>query len=385
MALVFTPDGRIVASSYPARYPAGSSAYAAIPDGASFSTGKAGQISQTPTGRVAWAVQPIILLGASSNGIPPGGEKKFPSDADVYVQAPLQAATIASISNALPLLQAGIVLLILTLPVGVIFGILTTRGIVLRLGRLGATTARLAEGDLRQRLTPGRADEVGQLERDFNDMAERLQTAVQQERLLADKSARLAERSRISRELHDSISQDLFSLSLLAAGLQKALPADSPLRSELQALADTVESANREMRALLLELRPTTLEEKGLVPALEELVSTYRTRLGITVDAELEPVHLAPAGELASLRVAQEGVANAVKHASAKVIRLSLHRNGAGAEILVVDDGHGFDHARNGSSHGLGLKLMRERIEELGGSLTIQSDETGTRLMARLP
>jgi signal transduction histidine kinase len=385
LALLFSPDGQIIASSYPSRYPPGSSAYAVMPNGSGSELGKTSQISSSGSGRVAWAVQPVVLdrLGT---GLPPGASKAFPPSALVYVQAPLQAATIASVNGAAPLLQGGLVLLVLTLPVGLIFGVLTTQGLVRRLRRLGSTTAKLADGDLSQRVTPGNADEVGHLERDFNHMAERLQAAVSQERALAEKSARLAERSRISRELHDSISQDLFSLSLLANGLDKALPDESPVRKEVRALAETVQSANREMRALLLELRPTTLEEKGLVPALHELVSTYADRLGINVDADLETVPMAPAAELAALRIAQEGLANAVKHAQAKTIRLSLHRNGSGAELCVTDDGRGFDQPANGTAAGLGLRLMRERVEELGGTLAIRSATgEGTVLTATLP
>jgi signal transduction histidine kinase len=370
LALVFTPDGKILASSYPSRYPIGSSAFAATPTGSAYQSGKGAEIASTPTGKVAWSMLPV----------------QFPPAAIVYVQAPVQAATIASVSSAGPLLQGGLVLLVLTLPVGVIFGVLTTRGVVRRLRRLGTTSAKLADGDLSRRVEPGPHDEVGQLERDFNQMAERLQASVDYERSLAEKSARLAERSRISRELHDSISQDLFSLSLLAGGLDKALPPDSPLRSEVRALAQTVESANREMRALLLELRPATLEEKGLVPALDELVSTYATRLGIKVDADLVPVRMAPAAELAALRIAQEGLANAIKHAQATSIKLALHRNGSGAEIVVTDNGRGFEVSSNGATKGLGLRLMRERIEELGGSFTVQSDAGGgTVLRAILP
>lgn len=385
LALVYTPDGKVIASSYPAGYPVGSSAYGAIPDGPASGFSKTSQIATTSTGNVAWAVQPVVLNRLDTSGLPPGA-KKFPPAALVYVQAPVQAATIGSVSSAAPLLQAGVVLLLLTLPVGVIFGVLTTRGVVRRLRRLGSTTAKLADGDLSQRVAPGTSDEVGQLERDFNNMAERLQAAVSHERALAEKTARLAERSRISRELHDSISQDLFSLSLLAGGLDKALPADSPVRSEVRALAETVDSANREMRALLLELRPTTLEEKGLVPALEELVSTYAARLGIKIDADLHPVRMAPAAELAALRIAQEGLANAVKHAQAKTISLSLHPNGAGAQIAIKDDGRGFDSSMNGSGSGLGLRLMRERVEELGGSLVIGTAAgQGTVITATLP
>src|SRR5258708_2936775 len=218
-------------------------------------------------------------------------------NAYVYVQAPVQAQTIGSFAAAEPLLLPGLVVLLLAVPVGTLFGLLTTRGVVRRLRRLAGTSASYADGDFALRVAPGPPDEVGKLERNFNEMAGRLQEAVRRERLLAEKSARLAERSRISRELHDSISQDLFSLSLLAGGLEKALPADSPVRGRVETLAETVQSTNREMRALLLELRPSTLDEKGLVAALEELASNYATRLGIKVDADLEPVTMAPAAE----------------------------------------------------------------------------------------
>ena len=385
MALVFDPSGKILASSYPARYPVGSSAYAAIPNGAGYDIGNRTLISPVANGRVAWAVQPIFLdLFQYNPSYPPGTKKSSPA-ALVYVQAPVQSATIGSVSSAGPLLQVGVILLLVTVPMGVLFGVLTTRGVVRRLRRLGAATGTVADGDFSQRVSPGPPDEVGHLERDFNTMAERLQASVSRERTLAERGARLAERGRISRELHDSISQDLFSAGLLAAGLEKALPSDSPVRQEVRALAETVHSANREMRALLLELRPTTLEEKGLVPALEELVSTYATRLGIKVHADLEPAPMPPAAELAALRIAQEGLANAIKHAHAKTIRLSLRRDGANVEITVADDGRGFDASANGAAPGLGLRLMRDRVEELGGSLTMSSRaERGTVITARL-
>ena len=379
LALVVSLDGHVLATSYPTRYPIGSQAFSVLPNGPnSLYGGAAGQISDVAGGRVAWAVVPVV----QASGKPLGSIKNL--NAFVYVQAPVQPKTIASFASAEPLLLPGLVVLLLAVPVGTLFGLFTTRGVVRRLRRLAGTTASYADGNFAQRVATGPPDEVGKLERNFNEMAARLQAAVSRERLLAEKSARLAERSRISRELHDSISQDLFSLSLLAAGLEKALPADSPVRAEVQTLAETVQSTNREMRALLLELRPTTLDEKGLVPALEELVSNYSARLGVRVDADLEPVSLAPAAELAALRIAQEGLANAIKHAHATTIRLAMHRRGEFAEISVADDGEGF--ILNGNGQGLGLRLMRERVAELGGSLDIHSrDGEGTTVSATLP
>jgi signal transduction histidine kinase len=379
LALVFSNDGSVVATSYPMRYPIGSSAFGVLPYGPkSLINGVDGQISDVAGGQVAWVVVQVV----QPSGKPVGSVKSL--NGYVYVQAPVQPKTIASFTAAEPLLLPGLIVLLLAVPVGTLFGLLTTRGVVWRLRRLAGTSASYADGDFAQRVEAGPPDEVGKLERNFNEMAARLQEAVAHERLLAEKSARLAERSRISRELHDSISQDLFSLSLLAGGLQKALPPDSPLRGEVQTLAETVQSTNREMRALLLELRPSTLDEKGLVAALEELASNYSARLGIKVDADLESVSMAPPAEVAALRIAQEGLANSIKHANATTIRLGMHRRGDSAEITVADDGEGFINSGNGQ--GLGLRLMRERVDELGGSLTIESRKgEGTTVSATLP
>jgi len=381
LAIAFSSDGTVLASSYPERYPIGSQVFSLLPYGPkSVDMGDGGQISNVSNGQVAWVVVPVV----QPSGKPLGSIKSL--NGFVYVQAPVQAKTIGSFAAAAPLLLPGLVVLLLAVPVGTLFGLLTTRGVVRRLSRLASTTESYADGDFGQRVIAGPPDEVGMLERNFNEMASRLEAAMARERSLAEKSARLAERSRISRELHDSISQDLFSLSLLARGLEKALPPESPLRPEVQTLAETVQSTNREMRALLLELRPTTLDEKGLVPALEELASNYSTRLGVKVDAELEPVSLAPAAEVAALRIAQEGLANAIKHAHATTIRLGMHRAGEFAEISVTDDGDGFVPNPNGAGQGLGLRLMRERVDELDGTLTIESREGGgTTVSAKLP
>lgn len=343
LTLVLSTDGHVLSTSSRQTVPIGSLALTAIPHLKSLEDaagrGSRGVISDTLAGKVAWSLVSVVL----DRGKPPGKFKDLAGY--IYVQAPAPAQTLFSFDREKPLLATGLVILLLALPVGAVFGFLTTR-----------------------------------------DVVRRLKLAVARERQLVEKSARLAERSRISRELHDSISQDLFSLSLLAGGLEKALPADSPVRGEVRSLAETVQSTNREMRALLLELRPTTLEEKGLIPALEELTASYLQRLGIKIDADLESVPMTPAAELAALRIAQEGLANAIKHADATTIRLSMHSRGRLAEITVSDDGRGFDPGANGADHGLGLRLMRERVEELGGSLTVGSQPgAGTVVTATLP
>jgi signal transduction histidine kinase len=228
----------------------------------------------------------------------------------------------------------------------------------------------------------GDGDEVAQLEGNFNRMAERLDAAMATERQLAE----AGERARIARELHDAISQDLFSLRLLAGGLRKALPADSPLALQVHTMEQTAAQTMHEMQALLLELRPVALQGAGLIPALQELCHAYQERLGVTIDADLQPVQLAPPAEHAVLRVVQEALANAVKHAQPTRIRLRLHHHDGQVAVTVTDDGAGFDPELAEQRHGLGLGLMRQRIAELGG--TFQLDSTpgqGTTVQILLP
>jgi signal transduction histidine kinase len=338
----------------------------------------------TQTGEVLWATAPVLNLGQEAN-LP--GKPLATADllGVVYVQVPAAAklASEPSLWSALaPQLGVGLLVLVAAVPVGLAFGLLSTRGLVGRLRRLAATTVVVAQGDYHQRVPVSGGDEVAQLEANLNRMAQRLDAAMATERQLAGAT----ERARIARELHDAISQDLFSLRLLAGGLRKALPADSPLHPQVETMEHTATTTMHEMRALLLELRPVALEDAGLVAALEELCHAYRERLGVTVDADLEPVELTPAAEHAVLRVVQEALANAVKHAQPTRIRLRLHHQDGQVAVTVSDDGGGFEVARADQRHGLGVSLMRERVTELGGELQLDSRPgQGTSVRVLLP
>lgn len=286
-------------------------------------------------------------------------------------------------------IEAGLVMLMVTLIVaplvGGFFGTRATRDLVRRVQDLIRATKQVTEGDYLQRVAVTESDEIGQLEQQFNGMAEQLAESVTRQRELAGQKARLAERTRLARELHDAISQDLFSLSTLTAGLQAALPADSPLQSQAATLEQTARNMRREMRALLLELRPTRLEQLGLTESLQEMAAAYRTRLGIQVTANIEPVNLPPEREETLLRIAQESVSNAVRHAGASRITLVLKPSAGEVELSIIDDGSGFDLERSKGSHGLGLRLMQERVQEAGGTLHLHTAPgEGTSIAVRL-
>ncbi|MBA2284440.1 MAG: HAMP domain-containing protein [Ktedonobacteraceae bacterium] len=285
--------------------------------------------------------------------------------------------------------EAGLVMLMVTLIiaplVGGFFGTLATRDLLRRVHDLIRATKQVTEGDYMQRVSVTASDEIGQLEQQFNGMAEQLAESTTRQRELAGQKARLAERTRISRELHDAISQDLFSLSTITAGLQAALPTDSPLQSQATTLEQTARNMRREMRALLLELRPTRLEQLGLTESLQEMAAAYRTRLGIEVTTSIEPVSLPPEREEMLLRIAQESVSNAVRHGGARVITLVLKPATGKVELSITDDGSGFDLERSQESHGLGLRLMQERVQEAGGTLYLHTAPgEGTRISVQL-
>jgi signal transduction histidine kinase len=342
-----------------------------------------------PNGKSVWALVPI------RTDVPPGtvavDTEVNPKDGSVtgtigYVYVVSPGTTGYVLAHRV---SWAVAVVLLTIPVGVAFGLLTTRRLRRRLRYLADASQAVAAGDFDTRVdvAAGGGDEVDKLERNFNEMTARLGSATANELELASQNARLAERSRISRELHDSVSQDLFSLSMLSGGLQRALPPESPLQPQVARISETVATAIHEMRALVLDLHPTALAQKGLTGALEDLCSSYRARLGLPVTARLEAVALDDACQHAVLRVAQEALANASKHADASAITVSLESApGPRAALTVSDDGRGFDLANASEGAGLGLRLMRERVAEVDGSLTIESSPgRGTSVRLDVP
>jgi two-component system, NarL family, sensor histidine kinase LiaS len=282
----------------------------------------------------------------------------------------------------------GIVMLLVTLMVvpliAACFGTWATRGLIQRVQELVHATRLVARGEYHQRVVVTDQDEIGQLAQYFNDMAEQLAISVAQQRALAEQTARLAERTRIAREVHDAIAQDLFSVSVLTAGIQTALPADSPVQPQLAVLMHTAREMRQGMRALLLELRPTWSDQVSLENGLQGLAAAYTTRLGIEVTATVEPVSLAPEQEASLLRIVQEAVSNAARHGRANRITIAVQPQAEAVELCIADDGSGFDLERSHGGYGLGLLLMHERMQEAGGVLQIHTAPgEGTRVIAR--
>ncbi|MBK9711301.1 MAG: GAF domain-containing protein [Kouleothrix sp.] len=207
--------------------------------------------------------------------------------------------------------------------------------------------------------------------------------------LLAERGQQLAvleERRRLARELHDSVTQSLFSMSLLAQVLPELWEVDQPeARTGLQQIRDLTRTALAEMRALLVELRPAALADRGLAHALREHVTAFEQRTGLSVALEVAGDCPLPAPvEQAFFRIAQEALANVARHAQARRVRVTL-RGQAPVRLQIADDGRGFRPGQVGDGR-FGLLSMRERAAAAGAWLQVRSAAgQGTEIVVEWP
>jgi signal transduction histidine kinase len=195
-------------------------------------------------------------------------------------------------------------------------------------------------------------------------------------RYQVESSAVQAERSRLARDLHDSVTQSLYSLTLLAEGWRR-MARNGRLESvedALQELGEIGQQALKEMRLLIYELRPPDLDKEGLVGALYQRLRAVEKRAGVEIHLNAGEVgELSPALEEGLYWLAHEALNNSLKHAGAIRISVQLQRLDQHIELTVVDDGVGFDTTLQADGAGLGLRTMKERVEKMGATLTIES------------
>jgi signal transduction histidine kinase len=233
---------------------------------------------------------------------------------------------------------------------------------------------RIAAGDLAHRVPAGRSDEIGRLAASFNEMAERV---AERDASLRQLSRRLVsvqeqERVRIAREVHDELGQALTAMKI------------NLKHQPIEHIAKNIDEIVDIVRRIATDLRPAILDDLGIVAALEQQLRRLRESTGVatTLHADDEP-ELDMLTAVTLYRIAQEALANVVRHANATSVDVSLALRDGSVELEIRDDGRGFDVPSAGPS-ALGLIGMRERAELLGGSVTIESG-TGTRVTAVIP
>jgi signal transduction histidine kinase len=216
--------------------------------------------------------------------------------------------------------------------------------------------------------------------------------AIMRQQLAQVTAAQEEERRRIARELHDGIGPALASMSLrlraLLALLEDADPASrAAAAAEIEELARLATDHVQDIRRLIYDLRPAALDELGLVPALRDYLQRRQREQGLVIGLRADEGDRLPATvETALFRFVQEAVTNAVKHADAQAVNVSLVREKGGVRLSVADDGQGFDPQAPRSGKQIGLWSMRERVEQLGGEFELQSAPGhGTTLTAWVP
>ena len=221
--------------------------------------------------------------------------------------------------------------------------------------------------------------------------ADRLQTfadqaaiAIQNARLLdrAKRAAVMAERNRLANELHDTISQTLWSISLITERLPAIWEIDNEEgRRSLTTLHQLAQNALAEMRSLLLELHPSSLTEAKLGDLIRQVATIITNRTGLRISVHIEEQEPVPPDvHFALYRVVQEALNNVVLHASASHVEIYYSSQSARLDLTIQDNGFGFDPGGVGPGH-LGLSIMSDRVHNIGGTLeTISHKGEGTLL-----
>jgi NarL family two-component system sensor histidine kinase LiaS len=257
---------------------------------------------------------------------------------------------------------------------GAIFGVLTARGLTQRLLRLTSAAGAWSKGDFTASARDTSSDELGQLARDLNRMAEQIQT------LLAERKdfAVMEERNRLARDLHDSVKQEVFAASMQVAAARALIQRDPAAAEErLAGMERLLGQAKRDLTTLIQELRPVALDGKGLVAALREYCDNWSRDSGVSATVRAQGEQPVPwEVEQALFRVTQEALANVMRHSGATEVEVSIRWEPEALTLSVTDNGRGFDLAAV-EGKGVGLRSMEERIAAVGGALSIYRATTG--------
>ncbi|MBO1004280.1 sensor histidine kinase [Pseudogracilibacillus auburnensis] len=216
--------------------------------------------------------------------------------------------------------------------------------------------------------------------------SQRLATERANEREKSLQEVVIQERNRLARDLHDSVSQQLFAASMMMSAInEQADIGDTTLRHQIQMVEKMIHQSQLEMRALLLHLRPAALKGKSLQDGIKDLLKELTDRIPLQVDWKLEEFFIDKGVEDQLFRIVQEAISNTLRHSEASSVHVMLIKRDNIILLRVVDDGKGFDVEKVQTSS-YGLQNMEERANDLGGSIKIISlPNKGARLEVKIP
>lgn len=282
---------------------------------------------------------------------------------DISQPSLLRNALLAALLVAIPAA-------LLAAMIGTIFGFFTARGFSRRFKQLSFTVDQWGQGNFTALTQDASGDELGQLTQRLNHMAQQLQTLLHTHEELAI----LEERNRLARDLHDSVKQQVFAISMLVNSARGMLRGDiERAQSCLEETDASVQRVQQELTALVQALRPSALGEKGLVVAVRELATQWSRQSGIAIQVRVQgEASLSIMVEEALFRIVQEALANVARHSQATRVEIALTCKRDLFKLCIGDNGQGFEAVRV-QGKGIGLLSMQERMRSLGGLLLVES------------
>ncbi len=281
--------------------------------------------------------------------------------------------------------------------------------VINRLQRLAQALVGFGQDQLSLRLPADDPDEIGQLSEAFNSMGQRIEDEVAENRALSDHlymqskqrgellkhliTAQEDERKRVARELHDDLGQALAALALQTEAIEQLIDSDTEgAINQLNLTQDLITDTTDRMYELILALRPSTLDDLGLVAALKSHAERFLSGSGITFELNAAGLtnRLEPDLETALYRIYQEALNNVRRHSGAKRVSITMTMQDGFLKSEIQDDGRGFDLRRldsnEDSPHGLGLLGIKERVNQWSGNVEIITKPgNGTLIRLRFP
>ncbi len=270
-------------------------------------------------------------------------------------------------------IDALVVALIFSVLFGIIstvFGFFTARGFTSRFSRLSEVINQWSQGNFTAAIKDTSSDEISQMSLQLNGMAGQLQQFFQTQQQLAT----LEERNRLARELHDSVKQQVFALSLQISTAKELVDINADAaKKRLELIEQQVQQTQQELTTMIHAMRPVALDSKGLALALQEYAKGWAQQRNIQLTIQIEMIQgIPPLIEDTYYRIAQEALSNVARHSEATHAQVSLSCTQKQLVMTIVDNGQGFTvDAERGKS--VGLLSMQERIEAVNGQMNVES------------
>ena len=378
--IVIDTDGVIIDSNYQALYPTGGTIWDQLPFGVSNNDF---QLETTTYGNRDDRHFALTSLSNNQGWVYFHGGS---IDTAFQLQQTIQITLIASAA-------LGVIAVIVSGAMGGWLGYFFGR----RLTILGRVSAAVASGNLTQRVPITGKDELNQLGLQFNHMADTIGRQITDLHQLAETNARLAteaeglarleERNRLARELHDAVKQQLFGLNLTLGSIPPLLTSKPTIAQQrIQQVIEQTQAVQVELDQIIKQIRPASLQDQGLGTAVRQLAQSWseQTAVATTVDIEHEralPLQI----EQTLYRITQEALQNIGKHAQANMVKIDVQYGRDTIALNIQDDGVGFDINQVNPQQSFGLQNMHQRTADLQGTFTIKSTPNGTHIKATLP